>query len=50
MIDVATLPKAEAEAVLARREYYRAWRAQNRDRVRQHNRNYWLRKAAKNGK
>lgn len=36
----------EAAIVEARREYYRKWRAANRDKVKQHNRNYWVKKAA----
>ena len=30
-----------------RREYYRKWRAANKDKVRQHNRNYWKKRAMK---
>ncbi len=29
-----------------RREYYRQWRAKNKDKVREKNRRYWERKAA----
>ena len=29
----------------ARREYFKKWRAANRDKVRQHNQNYWKKKA-----
>lgn len=28
-----------------RREYYRKWRAANKDKVRQHNANYWRKQA-----
>ena len=28
-----------------RLEYFRNWRANNKEKVRQHNKNYWLRKA-----
>ena len=28
-----------------RREYFRQWRAKNKDKVRQHNLNYWMKKA-----
>ena len=28
-----------------RLEYFRQWRANNKDKVKQHNKNYWLRKA-----
>lgn len=31
----------------AQRAYYRAWRARNKDRVRESNRRYWERRAAK---
>lgn len=30
-----------------RREYYRQWRAANKDKVRQHNVNYWRKQAKK---
>lgn len=33
-------------AVIARREYGRQWRAKNKDRVREYNKNYWARVAA----
>ena len=29
----------------AQREYFREWRKKNKDKVRQHNRNYWEKKA-----
>lgn len=32
-------------ALEARREYYRDWRAANKDKVKQYNRSYWERKA-----
>jgi hypothetical protein len=35
------------EAKAAKREYYRAYRAKNREKVREANRRYWERKAAK---
>ncbi len=31
--------------VQARRAYYKKWRAENKDKVAQHNRNFWARKA-----
>jgi hypothetical protein len=34
----------------AKREYQRKWRAANRDKVRQHNQNYWKKKAQENMK
>ena len=36
----------ESAIAEARREYYRKWRAANKDKVRQHNHNYWAKKAA----
>lgn len=40
--------KMEEKMKETRREYYRQWRAKNKDKVRQHNRNYWLKKAQQN--
>ena len=34
-------------ATEARRAYMKAWRAANKDKVKEHNRRYWERKAAK---
>lgn len=39
-----TLDRRAAEE---RREYYRQWRAKNKDKVRENNRRYWERRAAK---
>jgi hypothetical protein len=36
----------ESVIVEARKEYYRKWRAANKDKVKQHNRRYWEKKAA----
>ena len=36
------------QARAARNAYARAWRARNRDKVKQYNQNYWIKKAAKN--
>lgn len=33
------------KAIAAQRDYYRRWRKENRDKVRQYNANYWKRKA-----
>lgn len=33
------------KAIAARRDYYRRWRKENRDKVRQYNASYWQRKA-----
>lgn len=37
----------DERAAEERREYYRQWRAKNKDKVRENNRKYWERKAAK---
>lgn len=37
----------DERAAEERREYYRQWRARNKDKVRENNRRYWERKAAK---
>ena len=37
------------QARAARNAYARAWRAKNRDKVKQYNQNYWTKKAAKDG-
>lgn len=36
----------EERAREERREYYRKWRAKNPDKVREHNRRYWEKRAA----
>ena len=33
------------EAIAVRKEYFRDWRAKNKDKVKKHNQNYWERKA-----
>lgn len=37
----------EERAAEERREYFRKWRAKNKDKVRESNRRYWERRAAK---
>lgn len=37
----------EEKAKEERREYFRQWRAKNPDKVRENNRRYWERRAAK---
>lgn len=37
----------EERAAEERREYYRKWRAKNKDKVRENNRRYWERRVAK---
>ena len=39
----------EERAAEERREYYRQWRAKNKDKVRESNRRYWERRAEKKG-
>ena len=34
-------------AIKERREYYKKWRANNKDKVRKSNQNYWKRRAEK---
>lgn len=34
-----------APAAEVRKEYFREWRAKNKDKVKKHNQNYWERKA-----
>ena len=38
------------QAKAAKREYHRAWRARNKDKVREINRRYWEKKAAEKAK
>lgn len=42
-----TETKLGKNAVRERREYFRQWRAKNKDKVRESNRRYWERRAAK---
>lgn len=37
----------ENTAIQARREYHKKWRAKNKERVREYNRRFWERQAAK---
>lgn len=37
----------DADARAAQREYFKAWRAANKDKVREYNRNYWEKRALK---
>lgn len=45
-INLDTLSAPERAAVEARRAYQKKWRAQNKDRVQEHNRRFWEKKAA----
>ena len=37
----------ELKAIEERREYMRKWRANNKDKVKEHQKRYWLKKAEK---
>lgn len=45
-IDFNNLSPDERAAIEARRAYQRKWRAENKDKVKEHNRRFWLKKAA----
>lgn len=45
-IDLETLSVDERVMIETRRAYQRKWRAENKDKVKEHNRRYWLKKAA----
>ena len=45
-IDISALPASERAAIEARRQYQKEWRAANRDKVREHNRKFWEKRAA----
>ena len=49
MADISKLPINEQKVIQARREYFRKWRQANKDKVREHNRRYWQKKAIENG-
>ncbi len=40
----------ENAAIQARREYYKKWRAKNKERVREYNRRFWEKKAGEHTK
>ena len=46
MTDISKLPEAERNAVLAKRAYYKEWRARNKDKVKETNRRFWEKRAA----
>lgn len=46
MIDAKNLTAEEQKIIEARRLYQRQWRAANKDKIREHNRRFWLKKAA----
>ena len=39
------MEKEKELALEARREYYREWRKNNKEKIAEYNRNYWLKKA-----
>lgn len=45
-INVELLSEEERRAIEARRAYQKQWRAANRDKVKENNRRFWLKKAA----
>lgn len=45
-IDLETLSVDERVMIETRRAYQRKWRAENKEKVKEHNRRYWLKKAA----
>lgn len=45
-INLETLSESERAAVEARRAYHRKWKAEHKDRVQEHNRRFWEKKAA----
>ena len=47
---IAQQTNIEELARQERLEYFRTWRANNKERVKQHNENYWRRKAEKRAK
>ena len=45
-INLETLSVDERVMIETRRAYQRKWRAENKDKVKEHNHRYWLKKAA----
>lgn len=48
MVDLNTLSLDERKVIEARREYQRKWREANKDKVQEHNRRFYKKKAAEN--
>lgn len=44
--DISKLTESERTVIEARRRYQREWRAANKEKVQEHNRRYWCKKAA----
>lgn len=49
MIDVSKLSPDERKIIEARREYQRKWKAEHKDKVKEHSNRFYERLAAKNG-
>ena len=45
-VDISLLSPEERAVIEARRLYQKEWRAANRDKVREHNRRFWAKRAA----
>ena len=45
-IDLSSVSPEEREIIEARRAYKREWRKNNKERIEEHNRRFWLKKAA----
>lgn len=45
MIDVSNVTPEERKVIMARREYQRLWREANKDKVKEHNRRFYEKKA-----
>ena len=48
MIDINTLNPEERKIVEARREYQRKWREANKEKVKEHNKRFYEKKAKEN--
>ncbi len=44
--DTSKLSAEDRAVIEARRAYQREWRSKNKDKVKEHNRRFWLKKAA----
>ena len=48
MIDISTVTPEERKIIEARRAYQRIWRAAHKDRIQEHNRRFYEKKAKEN--
>lgn len=48
--DLNSVSPEEREIIEARRAYKREWRKNNKERIEEHNRRFWLKKAAEQAK